>query len=114
MKRIGLASALLVLAAGFVADPLFCCALAAEETGPRLTAAPMDCCPEEHRGCPPRLERSANVPLAPLDSAAAVPAAETAGERPTLLRPPVSEGSAAHPAVQRPPRLHLVLSQFRI
>ena len=114
MKRTGLALALLVLAAGLVADPLFCCALAAEETGPRFTAAPMDCCTEEEHGCPLRLERAANVPLAALDSAAAVRAAKTAEVGPTLLRPSVGQGSAVRPGVRRPPRLHLVHSQFRI
>ena len=114
MKRTGLALALLLLAAGLVADPLFCCALAAQETGPRFTAAPMDCCAEEESGCPPTLERAASVPLATLDSAAAVPQAHAAEEGPTLLRPPVSEVPAVHPAVRRPPRLHLVHSQFRI
>lgn len=113
MKRTGLALALLFLAGGLVADPLFCCALPSEDAGTRFAASPMDCCAKQESSCPPRLEKAANVPLATLDSVA-FPTADAAEEGPTLLRPPAFSVSAAHPAVRRPPRLHLVHSQFRI
>jgi hypothetical protein len=113
MKRIGLAVTLLVLAGGVLADPLFCCALPSEDAGARFEAAPMDCCGEQESGCPPRLEKTASVPLATLDSVA-FPTADAAEEGPTLLPPPALPVTVAHPPVRRPPRLHLVHSQFRI
>ena len=114
MKRTGLALALLFLAGGLLADPLFCCALPTEDSGVRFEAPPMDCCSEEGTGCPPRLERAANLPLAALVSNPPVLTAETAVVAPALVRPPAQTVSATHSAVERPPRLHLLHSLFRI
>ncbi|MDQ5857232.1 MAG: hypothetical protein M3542_03005 [Acidobacteriota bacterium] len=115
MKRTGLALALLFLAGGLVADPLFCCALPAEDPGARFAAPPMDCCSEEGTGaCAPKLEKTANMPLGPLVSTTSVLAADTLPSVSLQVSPPGSTVSPACATVERPPRLHLLHSQFRI
>jgi hypothetical protein len=109
MKRTGLALALLFLAGG-LADPVFCCTLPAEDDGARFAAAPMDCCSEEDTGvCAPKLERAANMPPGPLVSPTLVITANTVLSESLQL---LSVGSTV--TVERPPRLHLLHSQFRI
>ena len=115
MKRTGLGLALLLLAGGLVADPLFCCALPAEDSGARFAAPAMDCCNEEGTGaCAPKLEKAANVSPSPLASTTPVPTADALLLVSLRVSPPGSTISAASVTVERPPRLHLLHSQFRI
>jgi hypothetical protein len=116
MKRTGLALALLVLAGGLVADPLFCCTLPAEDPGARFAAPPMGCCPEGGApGCAPKFEKAAaNVPPTAAASTTSVPAAAPTLAVPLQVSRSGSTVSLAYATVERPPRLHLLNSQFRI
>lgn len=110
MKRTGLALALLFLAGGLAADPLFCCTLPAEDHGARFAGPPMDCCSEEDTGvCAPKLERAANMPSGPLVSTTPVLTADK------VLSDSLQVSSLTSTVtVEHPPRLHLLHSQFRI
>jgi hypothetical protein len=116
MKRTGLALALLVLAGGLMADPLFCCALPAEESAAAFSAPAMDCCPDGGApGCAPKFEKpAANVPPTAAASTTSVLAAAPALTVPLQVSPSGSTLSLSCATVEHPPRLHLLNSQFRI
>jgi hypothetical protein len=114
VKRTGFALALLLLAGGLLADPLFCCALPGEK--PAAFSAPaMDCCAEkDSSGCAPRVERALDRPQGP---PATVSPVATAFPVLSVSLPDASAGSpdfCVGVRVDRPPRPHLVNSQFRI
>jgi hypothetical protein len=115
MKRTGLTLALLLLAGGLLADPLFCCALPADEHPTSFSAPAMDCCTSgEERGCGPKLERAATLRLDPVASTTFVLAAAPALPDSPQVSVPGSPVLGASAVVERPPRLHLLHSQFRI
>ena len=115
MKRTGLALALLFLAGGLVADPLFCCTLPAEKHRASLAAPPMDCCVEEGTGaCAPKLERAANLPAGLHVLTTSVLTADPPLAVSLQVSPAVSTVSHASGLVESPPRLHLLHSQFLI
>jgi hypothetical protein len=114
VKRTGLVLALLLLAGGLLADPLFCCALPAEKAA-AFSAPAMDCCAEkDSSGCAPRVERSLDRPQAPPASVSLVATAFPALSAPPSLVPPGSPDLRAGARVDRPPRPHLLDSQLRI
>jgi len=116
MKTAGFVLAVLLLAGGLIADPLFCCTLPAEKSAVVFSAPAMDCCPDGGAaGCAPKFEKSAaNVSPTPAASTTFVLAAAPA----LTLSPRVSRsGSTLSPTcatVEHPPRLHLLHSQFQI
>lgn len=115
MKKTGLALALLLLAGGLVADPLFCCALPAEDHGAKLAAPPMECCSEDGTAaCAPRLEKAAKMPGGSLVTATPLLTADTPPPVLPQASRPDSTVSPARAAIERPPRLHLLNSQLRI
>jgi hypothetical protein len=115
MKRTGLALALLFVAGGLLADPLFCCTLPAENHVASFSTPVMDCCTEgDTSSCAPKLERSADLPLAPVASASSVLTAAAQLSIPVQVVASRSTDSPARAKVERPPRLHLLHSQFLI
>jgi hypothetical protein len=115
MKRTGLAFALLFLAGGLVADPLFCCSLPSDDQRATFAAPPMDCCSEDGTGaCAPKLEKAANMPGGSLVPTSPVLTADTPLPVLPQVSPPDSTVSPARAAVERPPRLHLLNSLLRI
>ena len=115
MKRTGLALALLLFAGGLVADPLFCCTLPADDPLASLSAPAMDCCTEgDTSSCAPKLEKAASLAPVPVASATSVLTAAAALPVPLQVSPTRSMFYRACSAVERPPRLHLLNSQFRI
>jgi hypothetical protein len=117
MKRAGFVLAVLLLAGGLMADPLFCCTLPAEESAPAFSASAMDCCPDGSGapGCAPRFEKpDANVLTSAAASTTSVPAAAPALTVSLQVSRSGSTLSLACAAVEHPPRLHLLNSQFRI
>jgi hypothetical protein len=114
VKRTGFALALLLLAGGLLADPLFCCALPGEEAA-AFSAPAMDCCAEkDSSGCAPRVERSLDRPQAPPASVSSV---RTPSPSLSVMPPVAPVGFpdfCVGARVDRPPRPHLLNSQFRI
>jgi hypothetical protein len=114
MKRISLSVAILLVAGGLVADPLFCCTLPAGDHAASFSAPAMDCCPEGARpGCLPKLEKPASLAPVAVASATSVPTAAAVLPVPLEVSSPGQWASPAPVAVERPPRLHLLYSQFR-
>jgi hypothetical protein len=114
VKRTGFALALLLLAGGLLADPLFCCALPGEKTA-AFSAPAMDCCAEnDSSGCAPRVERAADRPVASPASVSPVATASPALSVPLPVAPAGSPDFRVGARVDRPPRPHLLNSQFRI
>jgi hypothetical protein len=114
MKKISLSVAILLVAGGLVADPLFCCTLPAGDHLASFSAPAMDCCPEGALpGCSPKLEKPPS--LAPVTVASATSVFTTAAVLavPFEVSLPGRTASPAPAPVERPPRLHLLYSQFR-
>lgn len=114
MKRAGFALALLFLAGSLLADPLFCCALPGEEAA-AFSAPAMDCCAEkDSSGCAPRVERALDRPQTPPASVSPVLTASVVQSAPLSDAPAGSPDFCVGARVDRPPRPHLLNSQFRI
>lgn len=114
MKRTGFALALLLVAGGLLADPLFCCALPGEKAA-AFSAPAMDCCAEkDSSGCAPRVERALDRPQAPPASVSPMAAASPALSAALSDAPAGPPDFRVGPRVDRPPRPHLLNSQFRI
>jgi hypothetical protein len=114
VKRTGFALALLLVAGGLLADPLFCCALPGEKAA-AFSAPAMDCCAEkDSSGCAPKVERALDRPQSPPVSASPVAMVSPALSAPLPVAPPGSPDFRVGPRVDRPPRPHLLNSQFRI
>jgi hypothetical protein len=111
MKRTSFAVTLLVLTAGLLADPLFCCALPKGDQPATVSAPAMDCCAEGTTpACAPKVEKAASLaPVAGSEipvfvAAIALPAAPPPG--PAFLY--------ASALIERPPRFDLPSSPLRI
>jgi hypothetical protein len=114
VKRTGLALALLLLAGGLLADPLFCCALLGEKAA-AFSAPAMACCAEkDSSGCAPKVERALDRPQASPASVSPVATASAALSVPLPDAPAGSPDLRVVVRVDRPPRPHLLNSQFRI
>lgn len=115
MKRTSFAVTLLVLAAGLLADPLFCCALPAGDHVAIFSRPAMDCCaPGDTSGCAPKLEKAASLAPIPVATAPSVLTAPSALPVHLQVSSPGSMFFPPCPTAESPPRLHLLNSLFRI
>lgn len=106
---------LFLVVAALQADPLFCCTLSGPDRTARFTAPVMDCCAEEEsRGCAQKLGAAPSLLLGPVVSAVMVLADSTTSAVSPQASPAESTVSPASASVERPQRLPLLHSQFRI
>ena len=111
MKRTSFAVTLLVLAAGLLADPLFCCALPVGDQPARFSAPAMDCCAEGTTpACAPKVEKAASLAPVPVSENPVFPAAIALPVAP----PPGPAFLYPGALIERPPRFDLPSSPLRI